>query len=39
MGLVSNNNTRISLTIWAIFMTFNIISTGVQTITPYIYAD
>ena len=39
MGLLRGNNLRITLTIWGIFMSFNIISTGVQMITPYIYAD
>jgi hypothetical protein len=38
-GLVEGSYLRISLTIWAIFITFNVISSGVQMITPYILQD
>lgn len=38
-GLFTGYNFRITMTIWAIFITFNVISSGIQTITPYILED
>jgi hypothetical protein len=38
-GLFLKSNFRITLTIWAIFISFNLISAGIQVITPYILDD
>jgi hypothetical protein len=38
-GMFEGYNLRITLTIWAIFICFNVISAGIAIITPYVLDD
>ena len=38
-GLFKGNNFKITLIIWAIFINFTFIASGIQIITPYILED